>query len=227
MQTLHAGRDERDRPRVIKLTERQWVELGFQLGTKPKKIGCGKYGCAYLAHNADAVVKLTKDEDDALAAWALKNFPGGSPMWAIPVHAVYRLANNTFAICTALGKPLTEDWAGPIEVIYEFLDEEDVLAEDWDKTYKEIKREIEYMELDHGGPSRDDSAARKALELVNECVCGMKKVGRAIEDVHSANFALHSGRPVLIDLGSAKLEDGAAPAGIAYPKVKDIPVLPY
>jgi hypothetical protein len=225
MPTLHAGIDPKTgKPRIVDLTEGQMQQLGFKPKEKPKKLGCGDSGCAYQPQRADAIVKITKDDKEARAAHLLMHLPTGTPAWAVPIYAVYRLAKHTYAICTAKAEKLPRSWVTYIEAIYQYTEDEDIAANEWQSVYDGYKREIQYSELEHGGPNEDDKLMRRTLELINDVVLDFRKLGLDWGDFHSYNWMLYSGRPVVIDFG---MTPQAFLSEVEYPALKEIPILPY
>lgn len=222
MPTLHAGVNAvTDKPRVVSVTESQMRQLGF-LDGKPQKVGCGSLACAYQAsEKSDALVKITKDERDATAAYRFMRLPGGVPNWVVPIYAVYRLPENTFAICVARAEKLPKEWADPIDEIYFYTDDEDIEPDEWESVYKDIKKEIEYQEIERGATDEDKNI-RRALELINNAVLAFRSLDLDWGDFHAYNWMMYAGKPVLIDLGLT------APLGnTKLPSLKEIPVLPF
>lgn len=224
MPTLHAGKKPEGGYRSIKLTDSQMDKLGFT-DEEPETLGCGTQACAYLpSPNSDVIVKITGDERDALAAYMVMQLPGGTPHWAIPVHAVYRLPNNKFVIVTTRAEPLPRDLANAIDEIYNYADD-DVL-DDWEEEYAEAKAHLK-REKAKGHETR---TSEKALDAVNEAVMAFRHLGLDWADFHSGNWMMYDGRPVVVDFGmSRNLEDPPVDElneVLARP-IKQIPVLRF
>jgi len=192
--TLNAGK------KSVKLTDSQIEQLG--LTDEAEKLGCGRSACAYLPHpNSDAVVKLTADPEDALTAFILTQLECGQPKWTIPIHAVYRIANNKFVIVTRKADPLPADLAKAFDEIYDEADD-DVL-DGWPEEYKEASAELKRREA----KGEDVKVTRQALDAVNEAIMGLRSLGLDWADFHSGNWMLYDGKPVVVDFGAMSKAD--------------------
>lgn len=197
MPTLRSGKKPEGGYRSIKLTDSQMEKLGFSSDEKPEVLGCGTQACAYLPNpHSDAVVKISKDHRDALAAYMIMNLPGGTPQWAIPIHAVYRLPDHTFVLVTTKADPLPEDLADAIDEIYEYAYDDEVL-DDWPEEYAEAKAHLKR----ESAKGENCKVKLVALEAVNEAVMAFRKLGLDWADFHSGNWMIYNGRPVVVDFG--------------------------
>lgn len=234
--TLHAGLREDDTPRRVKLTDGQMKTLGFG-ATKPKKVACGRSACAYLpSEGSDAIVKITKDERDAIVASLIRGMEA-RPSWAIPIYATYRLPKNTFVIVCAKAEPLTEEWADPIDEIYDYCADEEEHGPDglrpheWDgwRGFRGMLERIAELEA-MTGIKEKSKLIRRSVELVNNAVISLRELGLEWSDFHSRNWGMWSGRPVIIDFGVPRLrpEDGFDLSKVPpHPALKSIPILPF
>lgn len=208
---LRAG----ERGRAVTLTDAQAQRLG--LPETPERVGCGKDACVY-AGRPGRVVKVTTDAADALALWYVAGLQP-PPKWIVPVHVVWR-AGGAFVAEVTRVEPLTAEWAEPIDELFDFTDESD---DEWAETYRDVLREIEWQEAEHGGASDVDRRMRQALTTVDEGIKATTAMGLFWEDYHSGNWGLLEERPVIIDLGRLDLVSGEPVAE----RAKAIPVLPY
>lgn len=225
MPNLRAGKNSSGRYRSISLTDSQMEKLGFS-DVDPIELGCGTNGCAYLPNeHSDCVVKLTGDARDALAANILMNLPGGTPNWAVPIYAVFRLPKSKFVLVTAKADPLPPDLASAIDEIYDYAYDDEVLDE-WPEEYAETKAHLKR----ESAKGEDCKVKTVALEAVNEAIMSFRKLGLDWADFHSGNWMLYNGKPVVVDFGmSQNLEDPPVDElneRMAKP-IKRIPVLVF
>lgn len=229
MPTLRSGKRADGSYRTIKLTDSQMDKLGFT-DEEPVVLGCGTQACAYLPHpNSDVVIKITKDERDALVAYMVMNLPS-VPHWAIPVHAVYRLPHHTFVIVTSLADPLPEDLAAAIEEIYQDTMEDESLLDNWPETYESEKA---YFKREKA-KGEDVKADERAWDAVNEAITAFKHFGLDWADFHNGNWMLYDGRPVVVDFGMSQNLDeppveelNERVSAILAGHIKQIPVLRF
>lgn len=217
--------------------------LGFQKKEKPEKIGCGNKACAYLPAHGDSVVKLTSDPRDARICFYLMKLPGGTPPWAIPSRAVYRLSNEKYVICSAKAEKLPEAWKIGIDTIFRYTadakqsnGEKGLRAHQWPVLYDYIMNEVVRDEVLGGIEALGRTQLmRKSLGLIDEVVRAFASVGLDFADFNSGNFGWYAGRAVIIDCGGiSAFKPGQRPPvslsaadKVSLPSVLEIPVLPF
>lgn len=206
----------------VSLTDSQLASLG--LTDEAEKLGCGRSACAYLpSPSSDSVVKITKDQDDALTAYILTKLVV-FPQWAIPIYAVYRLPKNSYVVVTAKAEPLPADLVEAFDRYYDEVDDD--MLNDWYTWYKESQTEMKRFAA-HG---EDVKRYQVALEAINEAIVGLRDIGMDWADFHSGNWMMYNGRPVLVDFGAmSKVEVKNLPVeqlNEAKP-MKQIPVLQF
>jgi hypothetical protein len=199
--------------RAVSLTDSQMRALGVSPGAD--RLGRGEDACVYACADG-GVVKITRDAGDALACWLAAP---QRPPWIVPVQAVWRI-KGAYAIRAARVQELPREIADAIEALFADTDDTD---EPWEDTHREVLREIEWQEAEHGGPTARDKIMRQALEAVNGAVLCLRGLKLDLVDYHSDNFGLHDGHPVLIDLGRLESLDGTP----IEERAQAIPVLPY
>lgn len=191
-------------PRRIEIPESQMARLGFRIGQKAKKIGCGDMGCVYLpTPSSDAVVKITIDAVDALASHAVMTAPPGAT-WAVPIYAVWRIRRPYYAICAARADDIDGSWGDVVEEIFEWAEENDLGAAQWDRLYSMTIANVAVDELARGTSERTKQW-RQALETINSAVMSFRGLGYNFVDFHKDNFGMYQGRPVVRDLGATRI----------------------
>lgn len=247
MRTLHAGKKHNGEPRIVTLSDYQWLKLGFSDYAKPIKLGCGMSGCAYLpVSSSDSVVKLTTDARDAIVSYMLLQLEA-KPTWVVPIYAVYRI-KNVFAICAAKGENLPKEWIKAIDGIYNYTYDIDLEDGEWVTFYNyvveklndmDLRNKLSKMKLSHdvfGLPIKtqvvetDDydevfyKRMRHALEVINEAILSLSNFGFSEwADFHSENFKLWGDKPVVVDLGLSKKDTDENIFN--HPTIDSIPVL--
>lgn len=196
LQTLNRETGQLD---TFELTDRQAEELG--LPQDPEVLGCGTMACAY-ASGDDNVAKITSDVLDARMSYIVMENP---QPWAIPVHGVWRLPDERYAILAARAAPLTDDpgLATAIDQLYENVLKLKITDEQWETFRDTTEANIE-DDVAAEGATPELEALGMALSLIDEAVKGFARLGMGWLDFHSGNWGIYDDRPVVIDLGLSR-----------------------
>lgn len=200
MPTLHAGIRPDGEFRKVSLTDDQMAKLGFRPKERPEKLGCGDHACVYLPTGAEAVVKVTKDPRDARVSSFVLGLGSERPSWLVPIYAVYRI-RKAFVVVAARVDELPDEWADPIDAIFDHTDEFDISAAAWPRVSERIRQQIVMEELKKGRQDDESLLIRRALTKINDAVEAFKSWGLDWGDFHSENWGIYDGSPVVIDFG--------------------------
>jgi len=197
--TVGAGRSS---PKIL-LSKNQCSTL------KPgKKLGCGKYGCAYVSNaHAGMVVKFTRDDEDAAGMLQTLGHPDVIPVDGV-VELKTRFQDPIFAAVVKRASPLTKEEEFFIDYAFRPAAGRAMYAE----VSREGKRPLIYPMA--GGRQnirklceiygKKGLNKKKCLAVslrIADIVENLAKKGLRLSDSHSGNFGKANGKIVVTDMG--------------------------